>query len=428
MSTTASTAHITAAGKRWARLIPVAFITYSFAYVDRANFSFGAAGGQAQDLDLGGNLTAFLSATFFLGYFLFQIPGAHYAEHRSARRLIFWSLILWGALAAATGFVSNVVLLFLVRFLLGVVESAVLPGMLILLSHWFTREERSRANSFLILGNPITVLWMSVVSGYLVHAFGWRGMFVAEGLPAVIWAFIWLPLVRDRPEQAAWLSADEKRALAARLEQEQRGLPAVGSYREAFRLPEVLLLSAQYLLWSVGIYGFILWLPSMLKAGSSIGIIETGWLSAAPYLLAAVLMVLASTASDRLLNRRAFVWPFLLVGAAALYGSYVVGTGNFWLSYGLLVIAGGAMYAPYGPFFAWISELLPRNVSGAAIALINSCGALGSFIGTYIVGFLNAATGGNGASYVFMAGALVLATLLTLAVRGRARRQEALAR
>ena len=159
----------------------------------------------------------------------------------------------------------------------------------------------------------------------------------------------------------------------------------------------------------------------MLKAGSSIGIVETGWLSAAPYLLAAVLMVLASTFSDRLLRRRVFVWPFLLVGAAALSGSYAIGTGNYWLSYTLLVIAGGAMYAPYGPFFAWISELLPRNVSGAAIALINSCGALGSFIGTYVVGFLNSATGGNGASYVFMAGSLVLATLLTLAVHSATR-------
>ena len=199
-STAAAPVGAPASARRWARLIPVAFITYSFAYVDRANFSFGTAGGQAQELGLGGDLTAFLSATFFLGYFLFQIPGAHYAEHRSARKLIFWSLILWGALAAATGFVSNVVLLFLVRFFLGVVESAVLPAMLILLSHWFTREERSRANSFLILGNPITVLWMSVLSGYLVHSFGWRGMFIAEGIPAIIWAFIWLPLVRDRPE------------------------------------------------------------------------------------------------------------------------------------------------------------------------------------------------------------------------------------
>ena len=162
----------TIAPSRWYRLIPVAFITYSLAYLDRANFGFGTAGGMAQDLNITAATASLLSSLFFLGYFFFQIPGALYAANKSAKKLIFWSLILWGALAAATGIISNVNMLIVIRFMLGVVESAVMPAMLILLSRWFTKSERSRANTFLILGNPATILWMSILSGYLINAVG----------------------------------------------------------------------------------------------------------------------------------------------------------------------------------------------------------------------------------------------------------------
>lgn len=402
---------------RWVRLVPVAFITYSLAYVDRANYSIGSAAGLAKDLGITGSQDALLGALFFGGYFLFQIPGAWYAETRSARKLIFGSLILWGVLASLTGVLTDIRLLYVDRFLLGVAESVVLPSMLIFLSHWFTKAERSRANAFLILGNPVTVLWMSVVSGYLVGSFGWRGMFILEGLPAIIWAFIWWKLVQDRPIQADWLPVSERETLEQELEAEQKALKPMRNYAEAFRTPLVIILSAQYLCWSIGVYGFVIWLPSMLRAGSTVGVVEVGWLSAAPYLLATVLMVAASAASDRTGLRRIFVWPFLVVGALAFLGSYLLGASNFWLSFGLLVVAGGTMYAPYGPFFAWIPETLPRNVAGGAMALINSCGALGSFIGSYAVGWMNQATGNPNLSYLTMAGALLLSGVLTLAVR-----------
>jgi sugar phosphate permease len=395
----------------------VIFVTYSLAYVDRANYGFGAAAGMANDLHIGTNALSILGALFFLGYFLFQVPGAAYAERRSAKQLVFWSLIAWGVLAAALGLIHNVPLLFLDRFLLGVVESAVLPGLLILLSHWFTGAERSRAYTILILGNPVTVLWMSVVSGYLAHSVGWRGMFVAEGVPSIIWAVIWWRLIDDSPQTASWLTAAEREAIEARLAEEQRGIAPVRNYREAFLTPSVILLALQYLFWSIGVYGFILWLPSMLKSGSQIDLIGIGWLSSVPYLAAALLMLAVSHLSDRSRVRKGVIWPFMLLGAVTFYASYALGPSHFWISYGFLVVSAAAMYAPYGPFFAWITELLPRNVAGGAIALINSCGALGSFVGTYVVGYLNGATGGNGASYLFMAVSLLIATVLTLAVR-----------
>lgn len=410
----------TNARSRWLRLIPIAFITYSLAYLDRANYAFGVTGGMQEDLNITTAMTSLLASLFFLGYFFFQIPGAIYAEKRSAKKLIFWSLILWGGLAAATGLARNGETLIGIRFMLGVVESAVMPAMLILLSRWFTKSERSRANTFLILGNPVTILWMSILSGYLVDAVGWRWMFIIEGLPAVIWAFFWWRLVDDKPADARWLSDEEKQALQARLQQEQQGIKPVRNYGVAFKSRVVVLLSLQYALWSIGVYGFVMWLPSIINAAPDVSIVETGWLSSVPYVFAVIAMLATSYFSDKTLNRKAFIWPCLHIGAICFYGSYLIGPNNFWLSFVLLVVAGAAMYAPYGPFFAVITEILPKNVSGGAIALINSFGALGSFAGAWLVGYLNGVTGGFGASYNFMAASLLLSAILTIiAVRNK---------
>ncbi|MGC3943526.1 MAG: MFS transporter [Chryseolinea sp.] len=404
----------TIAQSRWYRLIPIAFITYSLAYLDRANFGFGTAGGMAEDLKITPEVSSLLGSLFFLGYFFFQIPGALYAANKSAKKLIFWSLILWGGLAMATGMVNDVNVLIVIRFMLGVVESAVMPAMLILLSRWFTKTERSRANTFLILGNPATILWMSILSGYLINSVGWRNMFILEGLPAVIWAVFWWMLVNDKPSEAKWLTPAEKEALAAQLEREQQGIKPVRNYGEAFKSPIVIMLCFQYALWSIGVYGFVMWLPSIIKAAPNMDIVTTGWLSSLPYVFAIVGMLTASYYSDKTLNRKIFVWPFLLIGAIAFYCSYLIGADSFWTSFVLLVIAGAAMYAPYGPFFAIIPEVLPQNVSGGAMALINSFGALGSFVGAYLVGRFNASTGGFGLSYIFMAGSLLISAIITI--------------
>lgn len=402
---------------RWRKLIPLAFITYSLAYLDRANYGFGAASGLAQDLNITPGISSLLGALFFLGYFFFQVPGGIYAEKRSAKKLIFWSLILWGILATATGMVHSVAALAVIRFLLGVAESVVMPAMLVFLSHWFTKQERSKANTFLFLGNPITVLWMSILSGYLVDALGWRGMFIIEGVPAIIWAAIWWVIFVARPEEAKWLSVQEKADLAAALAAEQAEMKPVKNYGEALRSRKVLSLSFIHFFWNIGMYGFIMWLPSILKTASGLGIVATGWLSAAPYLLAVPLMLGASWFSDKYQQRKLIVLLFLGLGAVCFCASFTVGANHFWVSYVLLVIAGGAMYTPYGPFFAAIPELLPRNVMAGAMAFIVSFGALGSFVGSWIVGYLNGVFNGPQASYVFMGSSLVIAVLLTAVTR-----------
>jgi sugar phosphate permease len=394
--------------RRWLYLLPAVFVTYSLAYLDRANYGFGAAAGLAKTLNITNSQSAFLGSLFFLGYFLFQVPGAAYARRKSVTRLVFYSLLCWGILAALTGVIREFWLLALDRLLLGIAESLIFPGMLILLTNWFTRAERSRANTILILGNPITVLWMSAVTGYLIKAVGWQMAFVIEGLPSVLWAFVWLVLVRDLPEHVPWLSQECCDHLKSELALEQRAIPQTSNFSAALRMPSVLLLCVQFFCWSLGLYGFVLWLPTIIHSGMTQGIETVGLLSAVPYLLAIILMLIVAYASDRTLSRKRFVWPFLVLSGVALLGSYTTAAHSFWWAYGFLILAGGCMYAPYGPFWAIIPEMLPKNVAGEILALVNCCGALGAFAGSWLVGLLQAVTGNSRAGFLLMSVSLIL--------------------
>jgi len=399
--------------KRWLYLLPAVFVTYSLAYLDRANFGFGAAAGMAATLHISGAENSLLSGTFFLGYFVFQIPAAVFAGRRGARWLVFGALLAWGILAALTGVITQFWMLVVDRFLLGVAESCIFPALLLLLTRWFSRSERSQANTFLILGNPITVIWMSAITGFLVQALGWQRMFIVEGLPSVVWSFVWLAVVCDRPSNASWMPREAAEELESRLAAEQLLVPRIGAFREALIRPDVLLLGLQYFLWSVGVYGFVLWLPTMLRTGGSLSMANTGLYSACPYAAAVALMIVVSRFSDKTLERRRFVWVLLLIAAFALFGSFVFAQKSFVIGFLFLIAGGGFMYAPYGPFFALIPERAPQNVLAEVLAFINSCGALGGFCGSYFVGWLQSATGNAKAGYLLMSVCLAFAAIIT---------------
>jgi len=404
--------------------MPVVFITYSLAYLGRSNFGFGAAAGLAKSLNITESRAAFLSSAFFLGYFLFQIPAAAYAVRKGATRLIFAALICWGILSALTGVIHNFWLLVADRLALGVAESLIFPSMLILLTNWFTRAERSRANAVLILGNPVTVTWMAAVTGYLIHAVGWQMTFILEGIPSVVWAFVWIVVARDKPVQVSWLSPESSAELTRVLAHEQTALPQYDNWSATLRVPGVVLLCFQFFFWSFGVYGLVLWIPAMIHSGLSRGIEAVGVLSAAPFLLGVILMLLVAYFSDRILKRKAFVWPFLMIAGVALFCSYATAGHNFWVAYAALIVAGGAMYAPYGPFFAIVPEMLPSTVTGEVFALINTCGALGGFAGTWLVGWLQALTGNSRAGFLSMSIALLTAGVITLCLRTPVHQQQ----
>ena len=410
---------------RRAFLLPVVFITYSLAYLDRANYGFGAAAGLASTLHITEARSALLGALFFLGYFAFQIPGMLVARRFSSTGLAFFALLAWGVLASLTGVIHSFGWLAVDRLLLGVAESIIFPAMLLLLTRWFTRAERSRANTVLMLGNPVTVLWMSVLTGFLIQRFGWQRTFIFEGIPAVLWAFVWVAIVRDEPAQARWVPADEVQRLRAEHASEPTSVHFYGgeeptSLAQVLTSRSVVLLCVQYFCWSLGVYGFVLWLPSVVRRGATLAaggrvlsMGSTGLLSAAPYLVAIVLMILVARRSDRTLKREELVWPFLLLAGFAMLGSFLAAD-SFPVAFVCLIVAGACMYAPYGPFFAIIPERVPRRYNGEAFALINSSGALGGFAGSYVVGLLAAITGGHRAGDLLMACSLVASSLLLL--------------
>jgi sugar phosphate permease len=403
--------------KRWTRILPAVFITYSLAYLDRANYGFGAAAGLAQTLHINGYQSSLLGSLFFLGYCLPQIPGIILVQRYSARLLIFLALVAWGAFAALTGVIRSFWMLVADRMLLGVAESFVFPALLIVLTRWFTRSERSRANALMILANPMTVLWMSAVTGFLIHARGWQQTFIIEGIVAVVWGVLWLVLMRDQPVQASWLSAGARGELEAALEQEQRLLPKFENFWPAFRERNVIRLCANYFFWSVGIYGFVLWLPVVIRNATKAGMGKTGLIAALPYLASVIVMMTVSHFSDRGGHRRKFVWPVLMLGGVALAGSYFTVDHSFIAAYACLIVSACCMYAPYGPFWAMVPELLPRNVAGETMALINCVGALGGFFGTYFVGVLQTYTGSSAAGFLLMSLSLILSGVMLLGMK-----------
>jgi nitrate/nitrite transporter NarK len=213
------------------------------------------------------------------------------------------------------------------------------------------------------------------------------------------------------------MPADEAEMLTMRLVADQYDLPqsahaTTQTLRAALLRRDVIVLAVQYFCWSVGVYGFVLWLPTIVRQGASLTMGRTGLVAAAPYLIAIALMFVVSHISDRTGRRREMVWPFLLLSGVAMMGSFLLQPHGFLWAYLCLLLAGGCMYAPYGPFFAIMPERIPQERVGEVMALVNSAGALGGFAGSYAVGLLRAVTGSERPGYLLMSTFLVLSALL----------------
>lgn len=413
--------------RRFAHVLPLAFITYGLAYLDRANYG-SAESRLSASLQLSPRMGPIVLSSFFLGYCLFQIPAAIYATKRNVKWLVFWALLFWGALSGFTGVVRNVKLLITVRILLGAVEGVVLPAMLIHLTRWFTRGERSRSNSLLMLTNPVAMLTASSLSGVLIQYFdnhpvgkyvGWQMMFMMEGLPSMIWAFFWLMLANEKPADARWLSPKEAVAVQAALDAEQRTIPSMRNYWTAFADWRVITLALMFMCFGAASYGFSMWLPGIVNDGTKELPAVAGHLTAVPYLIAIFTSLGVAWLSDRKLRRKRYVLGSMVIGGLAYCLSCAAGPGNFFIVFLGLIVVGSCIYTPTSPLWAWMAEMLPRNVAGEAMALVNSFGALGAFMGSMVFGLLKNQYHAYGPSFLFGAGCFAAAGLLTGLVRSQ---------
>jgi len=417
---------------RFAHVMPLAFLNYGLAYLDRVNYA-SAESRLSSSLHLSPAMGPIVLSSFFLGYCLFQIPGAVYAATHSVKWLIFWALILWGLLSGLTGVIHNVPLLIFDRILLGAVEGVVLPAMLIYLTRWFTRSERSRSNSLLMLTNPVAMATASALCGVLIQYFdehpvghyaGWQMMFMVEGVPSILWAFVWLKLADERPADAKWLLPEQAAAVQAALDDEQRGIGRVRHYWAAFADPRVMKLAAMFTCFCSASYGLMMWLPGIVAEGAKQRPAAAGFLTSLPYTIAIFSMLAVAWASDRALRRKRYVAGSMFVGCAAFCVSWIAGPEHFLIAFLGLVVVGSCIYTPTAPLWAWMAEILPRNVAGESMALVNAFGALGGFIGSMGVGLLKNHFNSNSAAFLFQAGCFAAAGLLALWAGSDARASE----
>src|SRR5580658_6139927 len=248
--------------RRWLRIIPVAFVMYTFAFVDRTNISL-ALPSMSRDLRMDPVQAGAASGIFFLGYVLLQIPLGYLASRWSPKKLVACMLIAWGLCSTATGFIHSWTQLLLVRFLLGLAEAGVWPATLVLLSRWFPRAERARANAYWMLCLPVAVVLSSPISGWILSRWNWRVLLVSEGLLPILWLAVWLVGIEDEPNQARWISAGEREFLnAARYEEmNDPAIPSRQSLISSLLSRQVLVMMAILFLVSTGNYGYLFWLP-----------------------------------------------------------------------------------------------------------------------------------------------------------------------
>lgn len=398
--------------KRWGHIIPLAMVMYILAYVDRINVAmilpyidprFGLTKTDA----------GFAAGIFFVGYMILQIPGGYFASRWSAKKVVALLMVAWGVVAVATGFVQDRTQLYVARFVLGIFEGGVWPAVLVLLATWFPQRERARANALWMTCLPLSAVLMAPFTGWLLTFLSWRAVFILEGLPPLIWVFVWWFLIADHPSEAGWVSPEERTYLEEVAAAENAAKPASAGYWAAFTDRTVLWLIVAYFFWMSGFYGYTMWVPAVVKAfagNGNAGLV--GWISAVPFVFALICMVVNSSWSDRRMRRQAHIAVPMIIGAIGLICGQFVSSPALQLTF--LCVAGIGVYGPYGPFWAVPSSLLRVEVAGAAMGLINAIGNLGGFAGPYIVGWVRDHTNSGFAGFFVLSVFLLITATISL--------------
>jgi ACS family tartrate transporter-like MFS transporter len=390
------------------------FLLYIVSYLDRINVGFAAL---QLNTALGFSSTVFGTGAgiFFIGYFILEVPSNLIMERTGARIWIARILITWGIISSAMMFIRGPASFYVLRFLLGAAEAGFFPGMILYLTYWFPAEERGHAVARFMTATAIAGVIGGPVSGVLLrmdnlwNLAGWQWLFLLEGLPAVFLGFVTLAILPDRPNQAKWLSVDERNWLAERIRHEQSKTRTKRhlTFRDAIASRSVWLLSLMYFLVVMNVYGVSLWLPQIVQNLSSAGSLLVGFVTAVPYTAAAIGMTLIGRSSDRTAERRWHFAASAILGAAGMALS--ASSQNTVAVVAALSLAAVGIWGTMGPFWAMSSDLLTGTAAAAGIALINSVGNLGGFLGPYMLGWLRDRT------QSFAAGMFVLAFLLGVA-------------
>jgi ACS family tartrate transporter-like MFS transporter len=407
------------------RLIPFLFLLYVISYLDRINVGFAALQ-MNQSLGLSSTAFGLGAGIFFLSYTLFEIPSNVMLARVGARLWIARIMITWGTVSAGMMFATTPTHFYLLRFLLGAAEAGFFPGILYYLTEWFPRRARARS----IAGFMTATLVAGIIGGPLSGALlsmqglgglaGWQWLFLLEGLPAVVLGLVVLRWLPERPGDAKWLTDDERGSLELLLRSDaEASAPDVRSIGAALASRRIWLLAAVYFTIPVALYAIGFWLPQMIKSiqsTSEISDFAVGILSAIPYLIGAIGMTITARHSDRTGERRwHVVVPAFVGGCAFALSAGVSSVAGSLLALSLALLGLASMF---GPFWALATSSLGGGGAAAGIALINSIGNTGGFLGPYLLGYVRDATHSFTWGLVGIGGLLALVPLLVLTVEG----------
>jgi sugar phosphate permease len=404
------------------RLAPFLFVLYVLNYLDRVNISYASLQ-MTGDLKFSNAVFGFGAGIFFIGYFLLQIPGTMLIELWSARKFLGATLIAWGGLAGLTGLITNAQQFYWIRFFLGAAEAGFFPGVIVYLTHWYRYEDRSKAVANFMIAIPMSNLLGSVIAAFLMRITwlgyrGWRWLLILEGLPAVIAGLVTLVYLTDRPKDARWLADDERAWITSELtkESDAKKARATVSAWQALSDPKVLVLAVIYFCYITNSIGLSIWLPKIVQKISALPTFQVTLISGIPWLAAIPAMLLSAWHSDKTGERR---WhaaiPILLVGVA-LELSQLAGA-HLALAMAAFSLATMALYAFPPPFWALPTMFLTGTAAAASIALVNSAGNLGGFVGPYVIGFLTDKTGNYAAGIYYLVASGLVGGVLVLLVR-----------
>lgn len=402
---------------RW-RLLPFLFLLYVVAYLDRINVGFAAL--QMKDqLGFSDAVYGLGAGIFFAGYFLFQVPSNLVLERIGARRWIAVLMVLWGVISSSMLLIHSVTSFYSLRFLLGAAEAGFFPGVIYYLRSWFPSSARAGVVAFFMTAGPVSGIIGGPISGALLDwnhrggLAGWQWMFLLEGIPAILLGVIAFLFLSDRPEEARWLTTEEKHLLQSNLKEEaQAKITASSNSHLWFANPGLWGFALVYFGLNTCSYGVSLWLPSALKSLTGLPNLSLGFLSAVPYLVAAMAMVLVGTHSDRNSERR---WHIALCAAAGAIALLTAGfSGAVGLSVAAFSVALAASSSMAGPFWAMASGTMAAATAARCIALINAIGNLGSGFGPYWIGHLRDTTGSFRGGLVSVAFLLAVAGFIIL--------------